>query len=132
MSALWQGRQLSESGRTADLMPLSWQDSQAGEMGMGMTSVKVKGTSCFTGDWCGFDEFKPINIIIGRNNTGKSQLLTLVQGLCSDDRVRKRAATNLRFVCTLEEQHLLHAFPANHSGHEMRGDYWHDNGAYFV
>jgi hypothetical protein len=96
-----------------------------------MTSVKVKGTSCFTGDWCGFDEFKPINIIIGRNNTGKSQLLTLVQALCAMDRVRKRPDGNLRFEATLEEKHLLQAFPPNTSGSDLPGNYWHDNGVYF-
>jgi putative ATP-dependent endonuclease of OLD family len=30
----------------------------------------------------GFDEFRPLNILIGRNNTGKSALVDLVQFLC--------------------------------------------------
>lgn len=42
-------------------------------------SVKLKGFSCFKEGWAGFDEFKPITVIIGRNNTGKSHLLDMVE-----------------------------------------------------
>lgn len=99
---------------------------------MGMTSVKVRGTSCFTGDWCGFDEFKPINIIIGRNNTGKSQLLNLVQSLCVDDSRRKRPDGDLRIEATLGEANLQRAFPMNTTGYGLQGRYWEDNGIFFV
>ena len=42
-------------------------------------SIYFKGYSCFKKDWAGFDEIKPINVIIGRNNSGKSHLLDLVE-----------------------------------------------------
>lgn len=41
--------------------------------------VKVKNFKCFSDDEQGFDEFKSINLIIGRNNSGKSSLLDLVE-----------------------------------------------------
>lgn len=45
-------------------------------------SIYFKGHSCFKKDWAGFDTIKPINVIIGRNNSGKSHLLDLVEALC--------------------------------------------------
>ncbi|WLA11597.1 AAA family ATPase [Xanthomonas translucens] len=99
---------------------------------MAMTSVKLKGTSCFTGDWCGFDEFKLINIIIGRNNTGKSQLLSLVQMLCIADRARHRPKEELMFSAVMEEAHLRGTFHESNSSRAANGNYWFDNGLRFV
>ena len=44
-------------------------------------SVYFKGHLCFQREWAGFDTIKPINVIIGRNNSGKSHLLELVEAL---------------------------------------------------
>ena len=46
------------------------------------SSVKFRGYRCFKKDWAGFDTVKPVNVIIGRNNAGKSQLLDLADALC--------------------------------------------------
>ena len=46
-------------------------------------SIYFKGHSCFRNEWSGFDTIKSINVIIGRNNAGKSHLLELVEALCS-------------------------------------------------
>ncbi|MDA3809092.1 MAG: hypothetical protein PF518_02060 [Spirochaetaceae bacterium] len=43
------------------------------------TIFKVKGYKGFQEDFGGFDSIKPINIIIGRNNTGKSSLLDIIK-----------------------------------------------------
>lgn len=48
---------------------------------MEIESIHITGDPCFKEGWSGFDEFKKINIIIGRNNVGKSRLLRLVQQL---------------------------------------------------
>ena len=40
-------------------------------------SIYFKGHTCFKNEWSGFDTIKPINVIIGRNNSGKSHLLDL-------------------------------------------------------
>jgi len=48
---------------------------------MNIDSVKFKGYRCFKNDWAGFEAIKPINVIIGRNNSGKSHLLDLVAAL---------------------------------------------------
>lgn len=46
-------------------------------------SIFFSGHRCFKKDWAGFDSIKPINVIIGRNNSGKSHLLDLADALCS-------------------------------------------------
>ena len=48
-------------------------------------SIYFKGHTCFRNEWSGFDVIKPINVIIGRNNSGKSHLLDLVEVMCSGD-----------------------------------------------
>ena len=37
---------------------------------MNIDSIYFKGYSCFKNEWAGFDTIKPINVIIGRNNSG--------------------------------------------------------------
>jgi predicted ATP-dependent endonuclease of OLD family len=46
-------------------------------------SIYFKGHTCFKNEWSGFDTIKPINVIIGSNNSGKSHLLDLVEVMCS-------------------------------------------------
>jgi putative ATP-dependent endonuclease of OLD family len=45
--------------------------------------IKVVGYNSYKNTLQGFDEFKPINIIVGRNNSGKSTLLDFVEGVFS-------------------------------------------------
>jgi len=40
-------------------------------------SLKARNLKCFA-DWQGFDGVLPVNVIVGRNNAGKSTLLDLV------------------------------------------------------
>ncbi len=42
-------------------------------------SLKCKNFKCFGDNMQGFDEIKPINVIIGGNNSGKTTLLDLVE-----------------------------------------------------
>lgn len=41
-------------------------------------SIKISNYKCFGNTPQGFDIIKPVNILIGRNNSGKSSLLDLV------------------------------------------------------
>ncbi|ANV85077.1 hypothetical protein AWQ21_12240 [Picosynechococcus sp. PCC 7003] len=42
-------------------------------------SIKIRNFKCFGDELQGFDLLKPINIIIGRNNSGKSSILDLIR-----------------------------------------------------
>lgn len=99
---------------------------------MPITGVKIKGLSCFTTEFCGFDEFKLINVIIGRNNTGKSQLLRLVSSLCSVDRSKGRLAATYQFSGAFDEGGLRGIFLDNTSGGGLRGNHWTDHGRRFT
>jgi len=46
--------------------------------GGNFTKLKIKNYKCFRSEFAGFDEIKPINIIIGRNNSGKSSLIDML------------------------------------------------------
>lgn len=45
--------------------------------------IKVKNYKCFENEYCGFESILPINIIIGKNNSGKSSLIELIQYVIS-------------------------------------------------
>ncbi len=94
------------------------------------TSVKARGHLCFRDEWAGFDEFKPITVIIGRNNTGKSQLIDLVRFLCGS------SLSNIPFqlCCSgpLTEEFLRRTFQQNRVSDQLLGDHWHNHGCYFL
>lgn len=69
--------------------------------------LKVKKFKCFGTKQSGFDVFTPINIIIGRNNSGKSALLDLIdlcisQGEFFDPQLHGR--TNSRFEIRINQK----------------------------
>jgi len=76
---------------------------------MPIVGAKIKGLNCFTQEFCGFDEFRTINVIIGRNNTGKSQLVKLVDILCADERRNTNEKITHEFRATLNEDEIKDA-----------------------
>ena len=42
-------------------------------------SIKIRNYKCFGDEAQGFDSFKPVNVIIGKNNCGKSSLLEVIE-----------------------------------------------------
>lgn len=99
---------------------------------MPITGAKIKGLSCFTQEFCGFDEFKLINVVIGRNNTGKSQLLKLIESLCAADTSKTLPKATYRFEGKFDEATLEARFSPHHSGGQLRGNHWHDHGCHFI
>jgi len=95
------------------------------------TSVKFKGHRCFKSHWAGFDEFKPINVIIGRNNTGKSHLIDLVEFL-TKHQFRDHPKWDFKCQGTLDEGSLQQAFQPNTSDGDLRGNHWIAHGELFI
>ncbi len=93
-------------------------------------SVYFKGYLCFQKEWAGFDTIKPINVIIGRNNSGKSHLLDLVEALSQGELGNRGWQYRCRGV--LDEVSLRRRFHENTSRGELGGNHWHDHGRYFV
>jgi putative ATP-dependent endonuclease of the OLD family len=89
--------------------------------GMGIYCTNFK---CFGDERVGIDQIKPINLIVGRNNSGKSSFLDLVRHAtlegASVEEFHKRNGkdSELIFGTVIKEEHLLLAFPIpfGHSG----------------
>lgn len=93
-------------------------------------SVKFRGHRCFKAGWAGFDAIKPVNVIIGRNNTGKSHLLDLAAALCQKNLYRK--GWQYRCRGTLDETSLKSAFPENVREGDLPGNHWNGHGQGFM
>ena len=92
--------------------------------------IKFKGHPCFKDHWSGFDEFCPVNLIIGKNNSGKSHLLHFVELLC----INRLGAIkyNLKTVGQLDEESLKRVFRQDTSSGKLGGNHWGNHGVYFV
>ncbi len=97
---------------------------------MNIDSIHFKGHSCFQKEWAGFHTIKPINVIIGRNNSGKSHLLDLVEALC--DGTLNHHGWQYRCNSVLDEESLRSAFDDHTSEGELGGNHWFDHGLHFV
>lgn len=93
-------------------------------------TVFFKGHLCFQKDWVGFDRIEPINVIIGRNNSGKSHLLDLIEALSLN--TLSSRGWQLRCRGVLDEESLKQAFPENVSLGALNGYHWRDHGSHFV
>ena len=78
----------------------------------------------------GFDEIRTVNLVLGRNNSGKSALLDavryLTQGTCHSDPLTSRGAgvQELEIVDVFTETALREVFRAGRSTSDIRGDHW--------
>ena len=99
-------------------------------------SVYFQGHRCFVTDWSGFHTTKPINVIIGRNNSGKSHLMDLVETLCSKQLiVNELSKSGCRFKArgVLKEPDLKRAFPQQSNPSGILGQSpWGFHGHHFV
>lgn len=93
-------------------------------------TIEFTGRSCFSKYWVGVDPVKPINVIIGRNNSGKSQLLNLVAILCED--AISEVEWKLRCQTKLDEALLRTLFSESTSGGTLGGNHWRNHGRHLV
>jgi putative ATP-dependent endonuclease of OLD family len=115
-------------------------DSIAGSFMTGTElSLKVRNYKCFGDQAEGFETLKSINIIIGRNNSGKSALLDAVQQACKDgpafraEDSQPGTTAAIVFSRKIDERSARVSFPENtSSGAIPGGNYWSGAGIHYV
>lgn len=91
-------------------------------------SIKIKNYKCFK-DEAGFSEIQRVNLIIGRNNAGKSSLLDIIQivtnGTYEYDEAtwRDGKKPQIIFRSTISEDIASRTFPSNTSGGPINGNH---------
>lgn len=78
------------------------------------------------------EKIKKINVIIGRNNIGKSALLHALDYLCIDKTSKIGIHRSIEITDTLTEFQLQQVFHRNTSSGELGGRHWYDHGVKFV
>jgi hypothetical protein len=90
------------------------------------TSIKALNFKCFK-DEQGFDDIKPINLIIGRNNSGKSTLLDLIEASIRGkpvDAATRSGRAEIVSEGELTEQMVQSVFQRNASGGSINGNHF--------
>jgi hypothetical protein len=99
-------------------------------------SLKITNYKCFGGEPQGYDRILPINLIIGRNNSGKSTLLELVDFVCSPKDISRLSHKGERPQAYLSgnliESILRRVFSENTSGGPIPGNHWKEFGRHWV
>lgn len=91
-------------------------------------AIKAKNYKCFR-DETGFDCLRRVNLIIGRNNAGKSSLLDLIERAVFANYVferstwREQQQPQLIFESLITENVVTQVFPTNTSGGVIRGNH---------
>lgn len=97
-------------------------------MGIIGQSIKVKNFKCFGEKAQGLENIKPINLLIGRNNSGKSSLLDLIEYLCDPADMSKfgHNSNSPKFIIekSLDESELRSVFSESVSGGVIGGNHW--------
>lgn len=99
-------------------------------------SIKIKNYKCFVEE-TGFNEILRINIIIGRNNSGKSSLLDIIEiltvGNYQFDVATHRNGQQPQIIYTakISENEINRTFSSNHSG-GLIGQNYNDYGQQYV
>ena len=93
-------------------------------------TLKCKNFKCFSEDESGFNQIKPINVIIGRNSSGKSSLIDLIEFVCNPKELDNNIFGNngkepiIIFEDILEEEQIKKVFQPNTSEGPIRGIHW--------
>lgn len=97
---------------------------------MDLHSIHFKNHPCFKNEWAGFGRAAPVTLIIGKNNTGKSHLLKLVESLTMKE--LGKIPWDLQVSGRLDEGSLKRVFRPGTSGGALYGSHWEDHGQCLV
>lgn len=94
-------------------------------------SLKATNLKCFGAAPQGFDEIKTINLVIGRNNSGKSSLIDLVHQATLAQRTldnlhwhKQSTPPSIFTETTVSNEDIAKAFPANTAGGTIGGNHF--------
>lgn len=93
-------------------------------------SLKATNLKCFGEVPQGFDEIKTINLIVGRNNSGKSSLIDLVHQATLDSHTlasehhHKNKPTSIYTESVVLHDEVFRSFPQNTSGGQIAGNHF--------
>ena len=113
-------------GSVTEVLP--WFGSRPDEMDLlERVSVKAANFKCF-GDSQGFERILPINVIIGRNNSGKSSLLDFIASVSDNvefqsEQFHQGRQSERVHTCVLDTEMNDWAF-STRIGDSSLGDYW--------
>lgn len=90
--------------------------------------LTIKHYKCFDEVGATIDALKSINVIIGKNNIGKSSVIDIFKFLTTTDKTffnsrRNGKAPELDFEHIVNEQLILKSFPSNTSGGDINGNH---------
>ena len=80
----------------------------------------------------GFEVIKPINVIVGKNNIGKSSLIAAVEHMFRDLRIEYGIGKNVEFGEVIKETELQPYFNINTAGGDLPNNHWQAHGQNFV
>lgn len=91
----------------------------------------VKNYKSFNSRGAGFTAIKPINLIIGKNNIGKSSLTDALDALCKSETQNNEIKTSIEYTAVLTPDALATVFAEGTTGGGLPGDHWRHNGRKF-
>ena len=102
-------------------------------------SVKIKYYKCFGETEQGFEKIKPLNIIIGKNNSGKTSLLEVLNFLCKnkqpDEEFKSLSNKNIEKNPYIELSYKLNKNDVNifvNERHNMKSELYNNNNLVFA
>ncbi|MCF6157642.1 MAG: hypothetical protein E3K32_03505 [wastewater metagenome] len=97
-------------------------------VGLKTTSVRISNYKCFGSNEHGYDSILPVNLIIGRNNTGKSTLLDLIDYVTAPKDLgylgHNGKPPQISLSHILSEDDLRKVFDENSHGGPIAGNHW--------
>lgn len=100
-------------------------------------AIHIRNFKSFGADGGGYDDLKRINVVIGRNNSGKSALIDLIGYLCGGGDPPPRhyhAGRQSEIILSqvVTESAVRSGFPEGARGGHIQGDYWFQVGQHLV
>jgi putative ATP-dependent endonuclease of the OLD family len=96
---------------------------------MQIDTLQITNFKCFDEDGCTIDHLSSINVIIGKNNSGKSSLIELFKFLTDGDKSfflhkRKGKSPEILLHHVIKKDLLAPAFPSSISGGDIGGNHY--------